>query len=160
MDLEGWRAGGGLFQESHQPMLSLPRVHPSLMNPGAVSLICSFNRGLLSRYSLQRTQLGLGRSKEVRSPWRSPCRLSLPVALLSSHIPAPPYQVPITLTSGCPSSKPSFRLSQGFCVCCSISLGLHKIGSFTSCSSRIPHYYLREVPTGTLVCPYYSEFTL
>lgn len=72
MDLEGLRAGGGLLQESHQPMLSFPRLHPSLMNPGAVSLICSFNRGLLSKYSLQRTQLGLGRSKEARSPWRSP----------------------------------------------------------------------------------------
>lgn len=66
--IETWKSRGGLLWESPRPSLSSPRVHPSLMNPGAISLTCSF--GKHNMHSQRRTQRGSGVQQRREIPLR------------------------------------------------------------------------------------------
>lgn len=93
MGIQPWRAGGGLEWESHQPPLSFPQGHPSLMNLGAVSRMCSFRRCLLSTPS-PRAQLGSGAQKRGEGLLGLPLRIEPASYFAFSGHPSPSLHSP------------------------------------------------------------------
>lgn len=137
-----WPGGGGFSPggleevwngRSHQPPLSSPQGHPSLMNLRRCLTYVFIPQMLIKHAFSERAQLTSGAQKEVRVSWGFHCGLSLPATLPSAGIPAPPFihQVLTALTSRCLSSTPSFGLSRPF-VGAVLSLGLRKTDSFSS----------------------------
>lgn len=121
----GWGFSPGGLEEvlecSHQPPLSIPQGHPSLMNlKGAVSRMCSFRRCLLSTPS-PRAQLGSGAQKRGEGLLGLPLRIEPASYFAFSRHPSPSLHSPGANRTHLPLSQHAkFRSISGllWVLCC------------------------------------------